>query len=220
MKSILTSLLAAAAVFSSCSAFSTLPRATTRGAVSCHLHQGQNDCGDGASLNPNNLSRRSALSTFALVPLGIIAASNNPLPANAGGKGKVVVWGGAGWVGAHVASNLQQQGYDVVSIARSSAETQVSRTKSILGSTLPGVEYVSIDASSASNDDMAATMKDALAVISCVGIAPGSKDQRFGNGQVNSRIAKAAKSAGAPKFVYIGVASSLANGPAKFLLGE
>lgn len=56
--------------------------------------------------------------------------------------------------------------------------------------------------------------------MSCVGISPGSKDQRDGNGLVNTRIAKAAKTAGVPKLIYIGVSSALANGPAKFLLGD
>ena len=63
-------------------------------------------------------------------------------------------------------------------------------------------------------------MKGALAVILCVGIAPGGPHVKDGNGIVNARIAKAAKSAGVPKFVYIGIASSLANSPAKFVLGD
>ena len=53
-----------------------------------------------------------------------------------------------------------------------------------------------------------------------MGIAPGGPNVKDGNGVVNARIAKAAKSAGVPKFVYIGIASSLANSPAKFVLGD
>jgi len=108
-----------------------------------------------------------------------------------------------------------------VSISRSTSEIQTERTKSILGTTIPGVTYVSLDAGAASSsEDLAKAMKGALAVISCVGIAPGGSNVKDGNGVVNARIAKAAKSAGVPKFVYIGVASSLANSPAKFVLGD
>jgi len=177
-----------------------------------------------AALQPpsSHLTRRSAVSIFtSMLPLGIIASSNNPLPVNAAsGKGTVVVMGGAGWVGAHVSQRLQTQGYTVVSISRSTSDVQTERTKSILGTPLTGVKYVSIDAGTASTEDLALPMKGALAVISCVGIAPGSPNVKDGNGVVNARIAKAAKSAGVPKFVYIGVASSLANGPAKFVLGD
>lgn len=123
-------------------------------------------------------------------------------------------------MGAHVSSNLQKQGYQVVSISRSTPDEQMARTKSILGTAIQGVEYLSLDAGTASIDDLASPMKNSLAVISCVGISPGGPNQKDGNGLVNSSIAKAAKAAGVDKFVYIGVASSLANGPAKFLLGD
>jgi len=123
-------------------------------------------------------------------------------------------------VGAHVCSNLNKQGYDVVSISRSTDDVQIARTKSILGSALSGVRYLNLDAATASSDDLSAAIKDSLAVISCVGIAPGSRDVKEGNSIPNSNIAKAAKSAGVPKVVYIGVATSLSGGPAKFLLGD
>jgi len=217
MKVILTSVLSAAAILSSCSAFSIQSSRAPVRDVSCHMESdGQYE----APPQPGQVSRRSALSVFTLLPLGIVASSFNLLPANAEGKGKVVVLGGAGWVGAHVSSNLQKQGYQVVSISRSSTDDQIARTKSILGTTIPSVEYLSLNAGTASIDDLAAPMKDSLAVISCVGISPGGANQKDGNGAVNARIAKAAKSAGVGKFVYIGVASSLANGPAKFLLGD
>ena len=214
---LLASVLAAAAI-SSCSAFSVCSSTSLVRDVSCQLHLAAD--GHDADVAPTHLSRRSALSIITLLPLGIVTSSSTPLPANAADKGKVVVFGGAGWVGAHVASNLQKQGYQAVSISRSTPEVQAERTKSILGSTIPGVEYISLDAGSASIDDLAASMKDAKAVISCIGIAPGSPNIKEGNGLVNSKVAKAAQSAGVPKFVYIGVASSLANGPAKFLLGD
>mmetsp|Transcript_43894 Transcript_43894/g.74941 ORF Transcript_43894/g.74941 Transcript_43894/m.74941 type:complete len:299 (+) Transcript_43894:118-1014(+) len=217
VKTILTYILAAAAVLSPCSAFSVRSKTSVRPAsVACHMKDDVM-CGNGE----RQLSRRSAISIFTLLPFSSIIAASNPLPTNAAeSKGKIVVLGGAGWVGAHVSSDLEKQGYQVVSISRSTSDVQIERTKSILGKTIPGVEYVSLDAGTATMEDLASTMKDAIAVISCVGIAPGSPNQKDGNGLVNSRIAKAAKSAGVPKFVYIGVASSLANGPAKFLLGD
>jgi len=171
------------------------------------------------------ISRRSVIST-ALAVVTSTAAFRPLLAVNAqeevGKNGKVVVYGGSGWVGAHVCSLLSQQGYGIASISRSSPESQLDRTKSILGaSALPkNVEYISLDASTATTDKLQSSMKDAIAVISCVGLSPGSSNQKDGNGLVNTRIFQAAKAAGVPKVVYIGVSSSLANGPAKFLLGD
>ncbi|KAL7535072.1 hypothetical protein ACHAWF_005048 [Thalassiosira exigua] len=167
-----------------------------------------------------HLDRRSAVSIFTLLPFGLLASSD-PARVNAeSDKGKVVVFGGAGWVGAHVSADLQKRGYRAVSISRSAADVQAERAKSILGSSAPGVEYVSLDAGTASLEDLASVVKDSVAVISCLGVTPGSPNQKEGNSQPNVRIAKAAKSAGVPRLVYIGVASSLAKGPAKFLLGD
>lgn len=216
MKGILFYALAARAIlYSPCSAFSIHSRAAVRLDAPCQMKSDGHD-----DYEARQLSRRSAISIFTTLLPASILASSNPLTAGAEGKGKIVVMGGAGWVGAHVASDLDKRGYGVVSISRSSPEVQTERTKSILGKTISGVDYVSLDAGTASIEDLASVMKDALAVVSCVGISPGSPNQKDGNGLVNSRIAKAAKTAGVPKFVYIGVASSLANGPAKFLLGD
>ena len=52
------------------------------------------------------------------------------------------------------------------------------------------------------------------------GALPGSSNQLAGNGAVNVKIADAAKAAGVPRLVYVSVASDLANGPAKFVLGD
>lgn len=97
MKSILSYALAAAAILPLCSAFSTPSLTALRRDVSLGLHNNniENDEDDAQLLN----DRRSALSTFAALPLGIIATTStaiNPLPANAAGKGKVVVFGGSG----------------------------------------------------------------------------------------------------------------------------
>eukprot|EP00986_Skeletonema_menzelii_P012304 scaffold6729_cov135-Skeletonema_menzelii.AAC.5 len=165
------------------------------------------------------LNRRTALSTFAIIATTTTSPFLHPIVSNAM-LDKVVVYGGSGYVGSHVCSLLSQQGYEVTSISRSSPETQLERTKSILGKSLSNVDYITLDASTASLDELATPMKDVTAVISCVGISPGSQNQKDGNGLVNTRIIQAAKAAGVPKLVYIGVSSALANGPAKFLLGD
>ena len=135
------------------------------------------------------------------------------------GKGKIVVFGGSGYVGSHVNQILTSQGYSVVSVSRSSAVDQEQKIGNILwpGKLSGDIQYVALDASSA---DLSGVLKGALAVVSCVGVAPGGKNQRDGNGKVNVRIADAAKAAGVGRFVYISVASDLANGPTKFLLGD
>jgi nucleoside-diphosphate-sugar epimerase len=128
----------------------------------------------------------------------------------------IVVFGGSGYVGAHVDKLLTEQGYKVVSVSCSSPQDQAAKVAKILGSS-PSVKYISLDAST---HDLSGVMSGADAVVSCVGIAPGSANQREGNGTVNVRIADAAKAAGVKRFVYICIASSLVNGPAKFLLGD
>ena len=191
-----------------CFAFSSISPSVTRCDTISALHLQNNNNNNDNDMPSTHLSdRRSAISTFtSMLPLGIFVSSVKPHPANAG-KGKVVVFGGSGWVGTHVCSNLNKQGYDVISISRSTDDVQIARTKSILGSPLSGVQYLNLDAATASSDDLSAAMKDCLAVISCVGIAPGGRDAKEGNSIPNSNIAKAAKLAGVPKVVYIGVAS-------------
>jgi uncharacterized protein YbjT (DUF2867 family) len=159
-----------------------------------------------------NLDRRSILSIF---PAAIVYSALSPALA-ADGKSKIVVFGGSGYVGAHVVQILSQQGYDVVSVSRSSPSVQTDKVSKILGSTL-AIKYESLDASTA---DLSGVLSGASAVVSCVGIAPGGSNQREGNGRVNIRIADAAKAAGVERFVYISVSSALANSPAKFILGD
>ena len=62
--------------------------------------------------------------------------------------------------------------------------------------------------------------KGASAVISCVGVAPGQKNQLDGNGAVNERIADAAKKAKVGRLVYISVASAISEGTGKLLFAD
>jgi NAD(P)-dependent dehydrogenase (short-subunit alcohol dehydrogenase family) len=218
-------LAATLAAIPQCSAFSTNSVLPTRRHVSAssslQLKADEQYDGDDRHSPKCELSRRTALSTTFAIIATTASPFLHPIVSNAqDSKGKVVVYGGSGYVGAHACSLLTQQGYAVTSISRSSPETQLARSKSILGTSLSNVDYISLDAGKASLDDLSASMKDATAVISCVGLSPGSQNQKDGNGLVNSRITQAAKAAGVPKIVYIGVSSTLANGPAKFLLGD
>lgn len=164
------------------------------------------------------LDRRSVLTTIPAVA-AVVALSPNL--ALAGEGKKVVVMGGSGWLGAHVDQLLLDKGCEVVSVARSSPDEQKAKVLANLGGSLAlnggSISYVSLDALS---DDLAKTFEGASAVISCIGVAPGQKNMRDGNGKVNIRIADAAKAAGVSKFVYVSVASEIANGPAKFLFGD
>jgi len=150
----------------------------------------------------------SALAPAFTTPAAVLAASS----------GKVVIFGGSGYVGAYATQMLLQQNYDVVSVSRKTAAEQADKVKGILGaSPSGGVTYESLDALTS---DLSGVLKGATAVISCVGIAPGGSNQRDGNGKVNARIADAVKAAGIDKFVYIGVASELSGGPIKFIFGD
>jgi len=172
------------------------------------------------------IDRRSALvSTVVALSVNAIAIgkSTPAVAATAAATNKndkrVVVFGGSGYVGSYVDQLLLSQGYKVVSVSRSSVSDQADKIAKILGKPLVGsIEYVSLDAST---DDLGSVLKDASVVVSCVGVAPGGKNQRSGNGAVNVRLADASKASGSCKrFVYVSVASELANGPAKFLLGD
>lgn len=163
-----------------------------------------------------SLERRSILSTLPLVATVWTRAA--PEVQAAGGK-KVVVFGGAGFVGSRVTDLLIKQGYEVTSVSRSSRADQTGRVRKFVGSSLESANYVSLDAS---KDDLKADglLAGANAVISCIGIVPGGENQLAGNGAVNVRIAEASKAAGVPRFVYISVASALSDGPGKFIFGD
>mmetsp|Transcript_6360 Transcript_6360/g.20075 ORF Transcript_6360/g.20075 Transcript_6360/m.20075 type:complete len:254 (-) Transcript_6360:42-803(-) len=152
--------------------------------------------------------RRDVLAGFgstAAATLGLAA------PAQAAGKGKIVVVGGAGFVGKQVSQLLARNGQNVVSVSRRSVRQQEDAIQFS-----QFVSYVSRDAS---KDDLSDVFKGASAVISCVGYAPGSKNQKD-NGAVNKAIADAAAKAKVPRFVYISVASAISDGPGKFLFGD
>jgi len=162
------------------------------------------------------LRMAEALDRRRVLSLAPAAALFTRVPQAHADAGKVVVVGGAGYVGAYIDQILLKEGYSVVSVARSSPADQAEKVKKIVGAPL-AVDYQSLDAS---KDDLSAIFKGASAVISCVGVAPGGANQLDGNGAVNAKIADAAKAAGVERFVYLGVASELAKGPAKFLFGD
>eukprot|EP00592_Proboscia_alata_P019054 CAMPEP_0194410284 /NCGR_PEP_ID=MMETSP0176-20130528/8323_1 /TAXON_ID=216777 /ORGANISM="Proboscia alata, Strain PI-D3" /LENGTH=304 /DNA_ID=CAMNT_0039211527 /DNA_START=41 /DNA_END=955 /DNA_ORIENTATION=- len=168
------------------------------------------------SLSPHNAADRR---TFLLTTTAaLVTASALPQPSHAASKGgKVVVFGGSGYIGSHVDQQLSTLGYKVVSVSRASSSDQSNRITKNLGTQPANLEYISLDAST---DDLTAVLKDATAVISCIGALGSGKAVRATNGAVNARIATAAKSAGVKQFVYVSVASELANGPAKFLLKD
>lgn len=155
------------------------------------------------------MDRRSLLISGSAAACWISAS-----PSMAESGKKVVVIGGSGYVGAHVDKLLVEQGYTVVSVARSSVDEQARKVKAILGTSIP-IEYRSLDAS---KDDLKDVLAGSTAVVSCVGVIPGGQNQLDGNGAVNVRIAQQA--ANIDRLVYVSVASELANGPAKFLLRD
>ena len=164
------------------------------------------------------LDRRSLLGAAAASVLAPRAAS-----AAGSAPSKVVVLGGAGYVGSHVAAQLLDAGVGQVVIAsRSSPQAQADRVAANLGwlvggSKLSKLSFVQVDAASG---NLGPLLAGAGSVVSCVGVLPGSPTQREGNGAVNVRIADAAKAAGIGKFVYLGLASELANSPIKFVFGD
>ena len=166
---------------------------------------------------PVATDRRSLVAAAAASVLAPRAAS-----AAGGAPSKVVVLGGAGYVGSHVAAQLLDAGVGQVVIAsRSSPQAQADRVAANLGwlvggSKLSKLSFVQVDAASG---NLGPLLAGAGSVVSCVGVLPGSPTQREGNGAVNVRIADAAKAAGVGRFVYVSVDEKLASSPAKFVLG-
>lgn len=168
----------------------------------------------GDDLGPVVADRRSFLTAPAAA---LLAAALAPRPSRAAGGGRVVVFGGAGYVGSHVDQALSAAGYDVVAVSRSSPDDQAARVARNLGAAPGRVAYVALDAAA---DDLGPVLDGAVAAVSCIGALGSGAAVRATNGAVNARIAAAAAKAGAGRFVYVSVASDLANGPAKFVLGD
>jgi len=185
--------------------------------AACALHMPavvrRGDVATSLRMTAASLDRRSLLASGSAMALGFAAL---PFKAHAEGKPKIVVFGGSGYVGAYTSQILLSEGADVVAVSRKSPAEAADKVKAILGVSLP-VEYEQLDASTA---DLSGVLKGASAVISCVGIAPGGANMRDGNGAVNAKIADAAKLAGIEKFVYLGLASEMANSPIKFVFGD
>lgn len=171
-----------------------------------------------SSKNNGGLDRRTAMVNTVGAAAAAVSAGVFPFAATGAEKGrKVVVMGGAGYVGSRVSVALAKEGFEVISVSRSSGLDQAAKIKANTGTT-PSIEYVSLDAT---QDDLAGVMKGASAVVSCVGIPPWEKSTaRAGNGLANQRIADAAKTADVDKFVYVSVATEFSSGPGKFLFGE
>ena len=125
MKMLLVSaVLASAAGFNLIgSRLTSTAAATARGTVSMKSADG--------------LARRSFITTaFAASAWTSLA----PM-ASAASNGKVVIFGGSGYVGAYAAQMLVTQGYEVVSVSRKSAAEQADKVKEILGVGLSGGQW-------------------------------------------------------------------------------
>ena len=148
-----------------------------------------------AALAPRTaMDRRTAFK----VGTGAAALPFVPAAAQANGSKKVVVVG-TGFVASYVARDLAKAGASVTTVSRSSPDAQRAKVAKFVGA-LPdkAVTYVSADAATA---DLSAVFKGADAVVSCVGVVPGGKNQLAGNGAVNVAIADAAAKSKVPKMV-------------------
>ena len=164
------------------------------------------------------LAPRTAMDRRTAFKVGTGAAALPFVPAAAQAKGgKKVVVVGTGFVASYVARDLAKAGASVTTVSRSSPDAQRAKVAGFVGA-LPdkAVTYVSADAATA---DLSAVFKGADAVVSCVGVVPGGKNQLAGNGAVNVAIADAAAKSKVPKMVYVSVASAISDGPGKFIFG-
>jgi len=133
-------------------------------------------------------------------------ASSGALSLRAGlsfQPGKVVVLGGAGFVGSRVCKTLVESGCSVTSVSLSGVPPEWAKGE-------PWVEQVQWTAGDAAKDDLKGTMSGAKACVSCVGVI-GFDDEYLaaGNGPPTVEGAKMAKAAGVPRFVYVSVADAV-----------
>eukprot|EP01023_Acetabularia_acetabulum_P029845 TRINITY_DN2811_c0_g2_i3.p1 TRINITY_DN2811_c0_g2~~TRINITY_DN2811_c0_g2_i3.p1 ORF type:complete len:297 (+),score=62.18 TRINITY_DN2811_c0_g2_i3:100-990(+) len=113
------------------------------------------------------------------------------------GGPKLAVFGGNGFVGSRVCQEAINMGMDVVSINRT------GRPNNIKEQWIDNVTWVSADAFDVSNYE--SQLQGCTGAISTVG-AFGSNEQMLKvNGEANMKAIAAAKEAGVPRFVFIGV---------------
>ena len=145
---------------------------------------------------------RTAAPRRAVAPLRVVAS------ASASGQ-KIAVLGGTGFVGSRVVDVLSKAGADVFSVSKSGG----------------GPGGVALDLSDpASSGALAEALQGVDAVVSCVGFNPFGGDEAMSlavNGDANAAAAAAAAKAGAKRFVYVSVASVVAEvlGDANLMTG-
>ncbi|CAM9432527.1 unnamed protein product [Chrysoparadoxa australica] len=166
-----------------------------------------------AQLEPLSIQRRDILSGIGVgamsVAAGLTASVSAPesalaaIPAASPGT-KVVVLGGSGFVGSRVCEQLVGAGANVVSISRTGKPSWAT------SSDWSGkVTWVAGDVLTS---NVSSSMKAASAVVSCIGVIGFDNDQlKTGNGDANVAAVDQAKAAGAKRFVYVSVASSVQN---------
>lgn len=139
-----------------------------------------------------------ATSTTGFNVSAAVAADNLPEGT------RVVVLGGTGFVGSRVVEALVARGAQVVSISRRGGPGDLASK--------PWSSKVEWVAGDLTGEDLSGVMKGASAVISCIGVIGGSDEYMLaGNGEANVKAVSEAKAAGVPKFVYVSVASIVAD---------
>lgn len=118
----------------------------------------------------------------------------------------VTILGGSGFVGSRVCKLLVEQGAQVVSVSKSGKVPADCAGEPWAAS----VDWRAGDLTRGSREDLLASLGSPDAVVSCVGsIGFDVQGLLLGNGVANVEAARAAKNAGAKKFVYVSVASEV-----------
>eukprot|EP00854_Cymbomonas_tetramitiformis_P018428 gene18428-21987_t len=138
--------------------------------------------------------------TLSSVPNLPAAATALSLEEALNGK-KIVVLGGTGFVGSQVCKQMVEKGATVVSVSKRGVAPSGS------GAWAGSVQFEAADLL-APSVDLSAILKDAVAVVSCIGVIGGSDEELVaGNGTANEVAVAQAKAAGVSQFVYISVSS-------------
>lgn len=115
---------------------------------------------------------------------------------------KVTVMGGTGFVGSRVVKSLVEQGASVTSVSASGMAPSDSWAQS--------VEWQKCDLTRGPREQLAKAIGSPDVVVSCVGaIGFDRQGLLLGNGVANVEAARAAKVAGAKRFVYVSVSDDV-----------
>mmetsp|Transcript_3075 Transcript_3075/g.4676 ORF Transcript_3075/g.4676 Transcript_3075/m.4676 type:complete len:339 (-) Transcript_3075:460-1476(-) len=143
------------------------------------------------------------------------SSSSLRMMAEGGGKAKVTVLGGTGFVGSRVCKLLQEEGADVTSVSKSGTIPSWCAGEAWTD----GVSWKSADLLGGDESSLVSAIGTPESIVSCVGVVGFDREELLkGNGNANvAGFNAAAKSGGLKRSVFVSVSSEVAACEEKWL---